>query len=387
MQGSILKRGSSYTVYWSTIDPATGNRVQHSKGGFTKKEPSRPPKDDSAREFLNSIVGKVQSGEWKRDTNITVKTLLEDHWLPAQQIRGLRPSTIAQYKGAVEWYLVPRLGGTKVGALKPADVAKLVDYMRTAKSSQGRKGLSVRTAQIAVVTLKSATKWALANGMLGRDPLAGVTAPRREHKPMNSWSDEDARKFLAHVRTDRLGVAYALFLTRGFRRGELAGLRWDAVNFTEGTIQITRTRITVDGKAMDSTPKTGAGRRTVPMDASLVSMLRVHEVAQKKERLKAGDVWQGIGHVFVNEVGQPHHPDHFGDRFEDLVKECGVPRIRLHDLRHTACSLMLAAGEPVKVVQELVGHASPQITLALYTHTTPSMGRDAGAALSERLLG
>ena len=85
--------------------------------------------------------------------------------------------------------------------------------------------------------------------------------------------------------------------------------------------------------------------------------------------------------------GQPWHPDYFGDRFRSLVEAAGLPRIRVHDTRHTACSLMVQSGVPVKVVQELAGHASPAITMALYVHTVPSMGRQAGEELTARLLG
>jgi len=171
------------------------------------------------------------------------------------------------------------------------------------------------------------------------------------------------------------------------RRGELAGLRWDAINFDDGTFQIVRTRIAVDGRTVDSVPKTGAGRRLVPIDPSLVALLKSHETRQRAERLRAGDAWQGEGHVLADELGRPYHADYLSNRFDKLVERSGLPRIRLHDTRHTACSLMLASGVPVKVVQELAGHASPQITLALYAHCTPSMGREAGERLSERLLG
>jgi len=380
MKGFVKQRseGSSWTAFWETRDPATGKRKQHSKAGFTTK--------GAAQKHLNVVVGSVTTGDWRKDEPITVKQLLLEHWFPAQRSRSLRPSTLASYKGAIEWYIVPSLGGRKVAALTPADVSGLVENMRTAVSAKGRRGLSARTAQVAVVTLKAATAWANANGMLSRDPLIGVAPPRRESKPMKSWNSTEARAFLTHVHDDRLEVAWALLLTRPLRRGELAGLRWDAVNFVDGTIQITRTRISVNGKAMDSTPKTASGARTIPLDAQLVSLLRSHEKQQKTERLRAGEAWQGIGHVIANELGEPYHPDYFGDRFEDLVKASGLSRIRLHDTRHTACSLMLASGVSVKVVQELAGHSSPAITLSLYAHTTPSMGRDAGAALSASLL-
>lgn len=91
--------------------------------------------------------------------------------------------------------------------------------------------------------------------------------------------------------------------------------------------------------------------------------------------------------MFTDELGRPWYPDYFTDRFAELVAASGLPKIRLHDTRHTAASLMLASGAPVKVVSELLGHASPSITLALYQHTTPSMGREAGEELSTSLLG
>jgi hypothetical protein len=92
---------------------------------------------------------------------------------------------------------------------------------------------------------------------------------------------------------DRLAAAWALFLAREPRRGEIAGLCWDAVDLDAGSLQVVRTLISVDGKALDSIPKTGAGRRTIPLDASLVALLRTHGVAQKAARLRAGEAWQG----------------------------------------------------------------------------------------------
>jgi integrase len=143
---------------------------------------------------------------------------------------------------------------------------------------------------------------------------------------------------------------------------------------------------------LSTPPKTESGRRNIPLDAGLVALLKAHRDAQKDEQGKPTDNIVEIrpaidGYVFTNELGDPHHPDHFGDRFEELVRAAGLPRIRLHDTRHTVCSLMLADGESVKVVQEMAGHSSPATTLNLYTHTTPSMGKAAGEALSASLLG
>ena len=386
MTGFIRKRGSTYTAYWSTIDPASGKRGQHTKGGFARKDPARPPKGDSAREFLNSIVGSVQDGSWRKDQALTVKALLLDHWLPAQRSRELRPATLDQYGNVVSSWIVPNLGGVRVTALTPKMVTELVGTLRTAKSAQGRKGLSPRSTQLAVGVLKAACAWAVENGYLGRNPIAGVRRPRAESKVMRPWSEEDARAFLTATRDDRNGWAWALLLTRGLRRGELCGLRWEDVDLDGGSLRLNRTRVVVDGKAVESTPKTAAGRRTVSLDGSLVALLRSHRTRQATERLAGGPAYGVGGWLFADELGQPYHPESLSAWFESKVSDLELPRIRLHDMRHTAASLMLASGVPVKVVSEMLGHASPTITLSIYAHVMPGMAEEAGAALSAALL-
>jgi len=388
MQGFIReRRPGRYTVYWETQDMATGARRQHTRSGFTRKEPARPPKGDSAREFLNVVVGKVTSGDWKKDQPLTVKELLEDHWLPAQRSRNLRPTTLSQYDDVIRAWIVPHVGAVRASALTPKNVQALVDKLRTTETSQGRKGLSARSLQLVVGTLKSAYKFAVETELLSRDPLVGVRRPTVEQRQPTTWTDLEAREFLATTKDDRLTALWALALTRGLRRGELCGLRWSAIDLPGGTLQVVHTLVMVDGKPQTSSPKTRAGVRSVPLDASLVSFLTAQRKVQAAERLKAGEAWQDGGYVFTDELGKPYSPDFVSKRFEDLVEVSGLPRIRLHDLRHTACSLMLAAGVQPKVVQELAGHSNISITLGIYGHTTPSMGRQAGEALSASLLG
>jgi integrase len=165
-------------------------------------------------------------------------------------------------------------------------------------------------------------------------------------------------------------------------------LRWNAVDLEGGTIKILSTRVVVDGKAITSTPKTSAGKRPVPLDASLVKLLKSHQTKQGAEKLAAGaDAYSDDGYVLADELGVPYHPDTVSDWFETAVKAAKLPRIRLHDTRHTAASLMLASGVPTKVVSELLGHSSPTVTLSIYAHVIPGMAEDAGAALSASLLG
>jgi integrase len=379
MRGFVRKRGKTFAACWESRDPATGARRQHTKSGFRTM--------GDANGHLNNVLGRVQDGSWTPDRPLTVRELLEEHWLPAQRTRGLRPATLDQYGHVVEDWIVPHIGALRVAGLKPASVTKLADLLATQTSAAGKDGLSMRSVQITVQVLKAATKWANGNGLIGRDPLAGVPRPRVEAKTMTAWTTEEARTFLEATRDDRLASAWALLLTRGLRRGELAGLRWKHVDLDAGVLQIAETRITVNGKPVSSTPKTAAGRRTIPLDESLVALLRSHRARQAQEQLAAGSAFDRRGYLVADELGKPFAPERISKRFEQLQASLELPRIRLHDCRHTAASLMLAAGVPTKVVSDLLGHSSPTITLEVYAHVMPGMAEEAGAALSARLLG
>lgn len=150
-------------------------------------------------------------------------------------------------------------------------------------------------------------------------------------------------------------------------------------------LRVVRTVIMVDGKSVASEPKTKGSRRTIPLDGRLVELLRIHRSVQAAERMRAGLGRDPFGHVFA--LGQPLSPEWVGKWFGRLVKSGGFPPASIHDCRHVAASLILAAGVPVKVVAEILGHASTRITNGVYAHFTPSMGAAAGEQLSAALLG
>jgi len=143
--------------------------------------------------------------------------------------------------------------------------------------------------------------------------------------------------------------------------------------------------VVVSAKATASTPKTAAGRRAIPLDDRLISELKSRKARQARERLAATSAWESSDYLFVNEVGQPYRPETLSRRFTKLTKKAGLRTIRLHDTRHTAASLMLAAGEAPKVVAELLGHSSPTITMIVYQHLMPGMGEAAGERLTDLL--
>lgn len=381
MKGSTIKRGTTWTAYWFTTDPATGKRRQHSKGGFKTQK--------AARAHLNDLLGKVQTGEWRPDTKMTVGQLLTD-WLAAKRSEGLRDNTTTMYRNVIDGWLVPHVGGLRLEQLTPARAQELVEKLRSGDGSRLNRGaLSARSVQLAVQVLKAATRWATETGLVSRDPLVGFKRPRAQTSSAatGAWTAAEARQFLDSVSEDRLRAAWWLLLGRGLRRGELAGLKWSAVDLDAGVVRVIETRVVVDARATSSTPKTAAGRRAVKLDAGLVAELRRHREIVNLERQVAGDTWTDTGFVFVDELGEPYRPELISRTFARLARQAGLRQIRLHDLRHTAASLMLAAGESPKVVAEILGHSSPVITQVVYQHLMPGQTDAAGERLTALLGG
>lgn len=165
--------------------------------------------------------------------------------------------------------------------------------------------------------------------------------------------------------------------TTGVRRGEALGLRWADVALDSATVRIVPAYVRGADGLHFGEPKTNTGRRMIALDPTTVAALRAHRAAQNRERLAWGPAYQDGDLVFSRENGAPLDPDSVTGIFERRVRELGLPRIRLHDLRHTHATLALTAGIHPKVVQERLGHSSITMTLDLYSHAIPAMQADA----------
>ena len=179
--------------------------------------------------------------------------------------------------------------------------------------------------------------------------------------PVMVWRPDQLGQFLDHAHDDRLYALWHLYAFRGLRRGEACGLEWPEIDLVAGSIAILRQRISVAGVIVEDTPKSDAGGRIIPLDQQTVPVLRSHRKQQMADRLAAGRRWVTSDKVFTAADGSLLDPNDVSDQFEDLTIAAGLPPIRLHDLRHGAASLMLAAGVDMKVVQETLGHCQHRL--------------------------
>jgi integrase len=219
-----------------------------------------------------------------------------------------------------------------------------------------------------------------------RNAAAAARPPAVDHIDRVTWSSEELGEFLESVRDDRLYPVFVVLATTGMRRGEVLGLRWRDVDFDAGDLAIANTRTPVKSEIVTGPPKTARSRRQVFLDEWTLDVLRAQRRSQAADRLAAGPAWNADeDYVFTDEVGVPVNPNSVSKRFDTIVRKSDLPRIRLHDLRHTYATVALKAGVHPKIVSERLGHATVGITLDLYSHVTPSIARDAADVVASKI--
>ena len=307
-------------------------------------------------------------------------TTCREQWLPAREIRGLKPTTLANYRWVCEAYLIPRLGHKKLGRLNPPDVVGFFDAF-SKETGRGGKRRSTRTIALTHRVLSMALAHAVRSGLIARNPAAGARddLPRGEPPAETGiWTPAQLGLFLESTKGERLYPLWVLAVTTGMRRGELCGLRWVDVDLADSALIVRRARVMVRGVPTETTPKTAAGQRIVGLDEATVAVLREHQRRQQTEELVcAPGFWEGQGHVFTDDLGRPLIPEYVTKHFTRDVRRVGLPRIRLHDTRHSHATAMLHAGVDVKVVAGRLGHSSTLITQNVYQHRVEQLDRSA----------
>jgi integrase len=189
---------------------------------------------------------------------------------------------------------------------------------------------------------------------------------------------EQAQHLLAVVKGHQLEALITLALATGMRHGELVGLQWSDIDFEEESLTVRRIVNWLGRyKYVEGEPKTEQSRRKIMLAPFVMRVLREHRIRQKEARLKAGISWQEHHLVFCNRRGGFLNPNILLRHFYQLLDEAGLPRIRLHDLRHSAATILLSMGINIKVVQEMLGHSQVSMTLGIYGHTLPVMQQEA----------
>lgn len=381
------KAGERFLIKYTTTGEDGSPRVVLRRGFPTRK---------AAAAALGDVNAEIRRGMYVVPSKVTVAEYLAE-WLDGLR---LAPSTVASYRKNVRLHVVPYIGTVPLAQLTGTRLTTLYRQIEQDGRADGGGGLSPRTVRYVHTIVHAGLKAAVRDGRLAINPADKATPPSaREAKSpeMHTWDAEELRGFLdwTAAREDELRPAWLLLAMTGVRRGEALALRWRDVDFDNGTISVQRSAALVkvkgEGERIVIGPTKSGKPRVIDVDPQTLAALKTHRAAQAELLFAfARDDALVLGAL----DGAVRHPERFSRAFCYRVaaarKALGVDAlsmIRLHDLRHTHATLLLRAGQPVKVVSERLGHASPMITLGVYAHVMPGMQRAAADKFAAMIYG
>lgn len=374
-EGSIAKRkdGTWHARASMGYDPATGKPKRKSFYGKTRRE---------AAGRMAQALQEVKNSSYVEPTKTTLGEWL-DKWLTGYKKGQLRPSTYESYEWLINFYLKPALGKIPMAKLQANMLQSFYNEKLEGGRQDGGGGLSTRTVRYLHAIARQALQQAVKEGLLSRNVADATSPPTIKNKQMRPLMETELLAFLEAAEEDRLFAAYLLAATTGLRRGELLGLCWDCVDLETWIIVVKRQLLKLkSGLVLDETTKTGSGKRNITLTDNTVEELKAFRRRQAREKLLLGEAYQDKNLVFCKEDGTPLDPVEFTKHFQRLLKKAGLPKVRLHDLRHTHATLLLQRGVHAKIVQERLGHASFTMTLDLYSHVIPEMQKLAAESLN-----
>jgi integrase len=346
-------------------DPETGRRRQIRRRFTT---------EPAARAELAKVQGGIEAGTYVATNKLTVDTACED-WLASKH--GLKPSTLLGHRSKLA-ALRDELGHVEIQKLTKADLDKLVGRLQRG-DVQGRKPWTPRSCNYLLYLTGAVLADQVKQGNVVRNVAALVDRVAGDAKRFRTLTTDEMFRILDHDTRDR--HLWALAMMCGLRRGELAGLKWVNVNLTDKAIgdgddalppkhlRIAENRVDVGRETITGTPKSVASRRTLPMPDEVSDLLRQARKRQLEERLAFGEGYGSGEHVACDEGGQPYHGSVLWLRWSRTLDDLGIPRVRLHDARHTCGTLMGLRGVPIAVIAEWLGHTDSAFTQRTYVHS------------------
>lgn len=309
-------------------------------------------------------------------------------WLDIYARSGkVKHSTITAVRGHVEKHIVPRLGSKALAKLSSTDVARFsADLLSNGEvRHKSGRGLNPKTVRNILGTLRKALDDGVKHGLVSRNVATNIDLPKWNRPEIEAWTEQDVVRFLTYAAESRdyLGPIWLLLANTPLRRAEICGLRWADVDLVEGLVHIRTTRLDVQGTVYEDTPKSRAGKRTVAIDTSCIVALAHLRNAQAEAAEILGGWASDL--VLTDQDGQPIPPEALSRRFEQATRAAGLPRIRLHSLRHTYAAMALSNGVGVHVVSGRLGHADPSTTLRIYSPFMPRPDREAAEAIGGKL--
>ena len=345
--------------------------------GKNKRETSQNRRD--AQRMLDELIRNLELG--KAVINDRLFIFCIDEWLERKK-RRIRLNTYEAYQSYVEKHIKPYFEPMhlKLTDVTPRMIQRYIDRKE-------EEGLSPNSIDKHLVVLNGVFKEAIKLREASFNPCLGVTISRAEKFHGSAYEAIDAQRLLSVVAGDDIEPAVYLGLYLGLRRSEVAGLRWKDIDFDNNVVHIRNTITQLKTISEQEQTKTRASRRDLYLPSGLKRYLLSLKLKQEWNKKFLGAGYQGGEHVCQWADGRPYRPDYITMRFQKVLKRHDLPKIRFHDLRHTAGSLLINNGQSVKQVQEFLGHEKASTTLDIYTHLSVESKKDTAQKLDQILAG
>ena len=350
--GSITQRGDKYRVCFDYGIDRNGRRVRKYRTFDTKR--------DATRAFNEHKV-KMDKGTQVMPSEYTFAQWL-DYWYKDIILPQIEETTAYGYRGMIENYLKPQLGEIRLQKLTAREIQQYYTWVMDEKKLS--PNTVIKHHNLLTNTLNAAER----QEYITKNPMRAVSPPKKRQREAKFYTPEQLGILLDKAVGTRLELPVFICAYLGLRRGELCGLRWSDVDLEHQTITIENTRTQAGKKEIEKGTKTASSTRTLYLPDTLCDMLKAAKEHQQACRAEYKNAYDDNDYVVVMEDGRPFRPNYLSELFGKFLADNDLPKIVLHELRHTFASLSNQAGIPAYNIGKALGHSTPATTQKIYTH-------------------
>jgi integrase len=268
------------------------------------------------------------------------------------------------------------------------ELQKITPYMMQRVINNLNNELAPSTVHIIYSLFSQAFKKALVFKLIKENPIIGISLPKKKKNTLQVWDDNTIKTFIDKAKELKIGqryyIGYVMALLTGMRRGEILGLRWEDVDFENGILYI-RQILSSQTTTIKERTKTESGTRSISIPKFLIDLLIEQKEKQKSDRLEWGRDYSNLNLVICTPKGKPICPKNFYRTFKEICKRLDLPIIRIHDLRHSHATMLIAQNVNPKIISERLGHNDIGVTLNIYSHVLPSMQKEVADRIDQIL--